>query len=583
MKTIHVSMMNYSNLQSVVCRIVVAVVALAVATGCSGMVDTDLGYEMIPEHQKMEMRHLEFKGGKLITFDWKQSTEDKYVSKELPGNFFETRLYHTDSLLSSNVSYGYLGVERSDTFGVRSAALASSIMFMNKIDEEDGFGYKPIFDTLRLVLSVEDYGADTLTPVRYTVYEVKNPLLGSVINSKDTTAYTSCDLSLAYDETKPLFTFTFPDGEKTGPVRSSVVLEPVEGGMKEGGATWNFVRRLMCVPDNYTSSDWDGYARDVDSLYIEEKNFSKAFNGLCFVPDVESAEENKRGALYSFKLASSGVMLEARNRNPEDPTLIKDTIAVAYYFFDESLAEEDGLNMSVNSIKHDYQKSLTSAPSKLSECNFRAYDDAGNSVPRTERTLVKECFIEGCGGVATELYFTDEFLLQLKALTAADNSTDGLEYRTIGINQCLLTVYTKGADYDWNATQGNASLIELYESSLDRLGTYLKYSTLTAITDYDYEAEVNQTVDLNYDGYLNRSRGCYVMNITGYMQRLYNYVRSLDDLADYNEVTMPRSLYLGPQATTPYTFKRSVVQGSVDDSSDIQAPIHIEMLYTMIK
>ena len=117
------------------------------------------------------------------------------------------------------------------------------------------------------------------------------------------------------------------------------------------------------------------------------------------------------------------------------------------------------------------------------------------------------------------------------------------------------------------------------------MGTYLNYSTLGAISDYDFEAETNQSAELAYGGELNRSRACYVMNITGYMQRLYNYVRSLDDLAKYDEKVMPRTLYLGPEAVAPYTFKRTVLQGAkMEGVSDrVQAPVHIEMLYTMIK
>ena len=582
MKTIHDSMMNCFNRLHIVGQ-VVGLVALLSLTACSATIDSDLGYEMIPDHQKMEIRHLRFKGGKVIKFNAAASNDNESHYDERDGQFFETSLYHSDSLLSSNVSYGYIGVERSDTFGVRSAAVASSIMFMNKLEEDEGFGYKPIFDSLHLVLDIEDYGGDTLTPVRYHVYEVERSLFGSVIDEKDTTAYTNCDLTTVYNPEKPLFTFTFPDGKKTGPNRSSVTLEPVD--MK--GATWDFVRRLMCIPDNYASSDWDGYARDEDSIYVDEKKFAKHFSGLCIVPDPTSVEENKRGSLYSFKLTSSGLLLEARNRNPKDPTLIKDTVGMMYYFIDESLKPEDNLNLSVNSIKHDYKRSLTdSKPSMLGEINISGYDEAGNVVPRSQRTLLGECYIEGCGGVATELYFTDEFLLELKSLTSKENASDDLDYRTIGVNQCLLTLYMPGADYSWETTQGNAaSLVELYASSISRLGTYLNYSTLGAISDYDFEAETNQSAELAYGGELNRSRACYVMNITGYMQRLYNYVRSLDDLAKYDEKVMPRTLYLGPEAVAPYTFKRTVLQGAkMEGVSDrVQAPVHIEMLYTMIK
>ena len=121
MKTTCVSMMNCFKVSHLIGILVFALFAVS----CSADVDTELGYDIIPDHQKMEMRHLTFKGGKVISFNASASTDDqsKYIERE--GKFFRTSLYHTDSLLSSNVSNGYLGVEHSDTFGMRSAALAS--------------------------------------------------------------------------------------------------------------------------------------------------------------------------------------------------------------------------------------------------------------------------------------------------------------------------------------------------------------------------------------------------------------------------------------------------------------------------
>ena len=177
MTTIQDSMMNCFRL------ILCAAVALF-AVGCSADVDSELGYDIIPDHQKMEMRHLTFKGGKVLRFNAAASDDDKSVYDSEEGNFFRTSLYRTDSLLSSNISYGYIGVEHSDTFGMRSSALASSILFMNSVDKETGFGYRPIFDTLSLILTINDYGVDTLTPVRYEIYELTKPLLGSVVDAK---------------------------------------------------------------------------------------------------------------------------------------------------------------------------------------------------------------------------------------------------------------------------------------------------------------------------------------------------------------------------------------------------------------
>lgn len=561
-----------------------ALVALFIV-GCSADVNSELGYDIIPDHQKMEMRHLTFKGGKVIKFNSAASNENQSVYDSEEGRFFRTSLYHTDSLLSSNISYGYIGVEHSDTFGMRSSALASSIIFMNSVDKETGFGYKPIFDTLSLILTISDYGVDTLTPVKYQIFELTKPLIGSVVNAADTTAYTNCDVSQAYDESKPLFTFTFPDGKKTGPSTTSIDLTPerkADGSFADH--TWDFIRRLMLIPENYETADWDGYARDVDSLYSDEKCWQAAFHGIYIKPVLESVDKSKHGAIYSFDLKSSGLQLQGRNRNPKDPTLIQDTIGANYYFYDESIYPytddygqyHEGIegveNVSVNKVEHDYTGSL------IGNYKIAAYDASGNKLPNSARDEVDVCFVEGMAGVATELYFTDEFLAQIQK--AYQNEEDGKKYRAIGVNQCRLYIYMKEASYVWADNMSNATVLTpLMDKYISRLGSYVGYSKLNCIADYDPVYETQAGTTLAYGGYLNRSRGCYEMDITGFMQRLCNYVNSLDKLEDYDESVVSRTIYIGPEAVSPFTLKHTELQGSSADKS----PIHLEMTYTMIK
>ena len=578
MTTIQDSMMNCFRL------LFGALVALFVV-GCSADVNSELGYDIIPDHQKMEMRHLTFKGGKVIKFNSAASNENQSVYDSEEGRFFRTSLYHTDSLLSSNISYGYIGVEHSDTFGMRSSALASSIIFMNSVDKETGFGYKPIFDTLSLILTISDYGVDTLTPVKYQIFELTKPLIGSVVNAADTTAYTNCDVSQAYDESKPLFTFTFPDGKKTGPSTTSIDLTPerkADGSFADH--TWDFIRRLMLIPENYETADWDGYARDVDSLYSDEKCWQAAFHGIYIKPVLESVDKSKHGAIYSFDLKSSGLQLQGRNRNPKDPTLIQDTIGANYYFYDESIYPYtddygqyhegiDGVeNVSVNKVEHDYTGSL------IGNYKIAAYDASGNKLPNSARDEVDVCFVEGMAGVATELYFTDEFLAQIQK--AYQNEEDGKKYRAIGVNQCRLYIYMKEASYVWADNMSNATVLTpLMDKYISRLGSYVGYSKLNCIADYDPVYETQAGTTLAYGGYLNRSRGCYEMDITGFMQRLCNYVNSLEKLEDYDESVVSRTIYIGPEAVSPFTLKHTELQGSSADKS----PIHLEMTYTMIK
>ena len=586
MKTTQNSMMNCF-------RLMLAALVALIFVGCSADVDSELGYDIIPDHQKMEMRHLTFKGGKMLKFNASASNDEQSVYDSVDGHFFRTSLYRTDSLRSSNLSNGYIGIENSDTFGMRSAALASSIIFMNSVDSETGFGYKPIFDTLSLILTVTDYGVDTLTPVKYEIYELTKPLLGSIVNAADTTAYTNCDMSAAYDASKPLFTFTFPDGEKTGPTTTSIDLTPVNMSTERNadgtfvGQTWDFVRRLMLIPDDYdTNRNWDGYARDTEELYSDELKWQQKFHGIYIKPVLDGVDKSKRGAIYSFDLKSSGLQLQGRNRNPKDPTLIQDTIGSNYYFYDESIysytdsygvyyegvAEKGVMNISANKIEHDYSGSL------LEGVKMDAYDESGNVIPNSGRDEVAECFVEGMAGVGTELYFTDEFLAQLKS--AYDNEADDSKYRAIGVNQCRLYIYIKEASYVWEDNMSNApELTKLMNSYLSRLGSYTNYSKLYGIADYDPTYESEAGASLPYGGYLNRSRGCYEMDITGYMQRLFNYVNTLEKLEDYDTSLVSRSIYIGPEALSPFTLKYTVLQGSTAAKS----PIHLEMTYTMIK
>ena len=113
------------------------------------------------------------------------------------------------------------------------------------------------------------------------------------------------------------------------------------------------------------------------------------------------------------------------------------------------------------------------------------------------------------------------------------------------------------------------------------------FSRHIGVQTHEGTQEQQQSVELTYDGKLNRSRACYVMDITMHMQMLCNYIRTLKEenkqLSDYDEEKMPRTIQLGPEAISPYTMKRTVLQGANTESSTTKAPIEIEITYTMIK
>ncbi len=534
--------------------------------GCTMTEDSTLGSNMMPEDQVMSMRHLRFRGSKIISYN---SATDANETVDTGKEFFETRLYRTDSLLSSNIDQGYMGVRRSDALGLRTAGFASTILYMNALDEEKGFGYMPIFDTMKLVLTVKDYGGDTLVPIRYRVYELHKSLAENVLKydasrDKDSVAYINCDLSGVYDASKPIFEFTFPKSElKEGP---STVMIPMESTPY----SWDFARRLMLIPDNYTTSEWDGYGNKGVEIYSDDEKWSEKFYGLYIEPVLSETPSDKECAMYALDLSASGIMLQGRSRNEKDPSMIKDTVGMYYYFYDE----DSKYNASVNKVTHDYSQSALK--NVVMDC----------SKSREERTKVSTCYVEGLGGPSTEIYITDDFLNELCKL---EQDAAGDNYSKMGINQCILSIYVDGADYDWNITQSlskNEDFVKMLDGSFTRLGAYLNYNTLSPITDYDYLYEQSYSSELAYGGHLDRSRGCYTMNITAHIQRLYNYAKSvrqedgtfLFDETDKNYVK--RTICIGTEATAPYAFSQSVLQGS---GKELPAPIAIDLTYTLVK
>ena len=563
-------MRNFSNRYCRTISLLFAIVAMLTVGGCSMVADNTLGSDMMPAGQVMVMRHLKFQGNKIIRLN-PTTGENEVEDASLEGkNFLETRLYRTDSLISSNLDNGYIGMRRSDIYGLRTAGFASTMLYMNAIDEEKGFGYLPIFDTMKMVMTINNYGGDTLVPIRYKVYELLKPLAKSLFSEKDSVAYINCDLSEVYDESKPIFEFTFPNENVS--IGSSTIMLPMESTEY----SWDFARRLMLIPDDYADaeSDWDGYGRSGIECYSDDKQWVERFHGVYIKP--ESAPSDKEGAIYELDLTASGMMLQGRSRNPKDPAMIKDTVGMYYYFKDN----KSDYNRSVNRVERDYSQSLSGGAALLNNVVMDCTE------PRARRSVVSTCYVEGMGGPSTEIYFTDDMLDELLKLEESASSQDA----KVGINQCLLTVYVDGAFYDWESTQNNATnLVSLLNDSFTRLGGYTNYNTLTPILDYDYVYESSYDAESLYGGYLDRSRGCYVMNITAHIQRLVNYAKSVRQedgsyLFDENaQGYVGRAIYLGSEVVAPYSFSETTLQGMEDDMGAIYAPIQIDLTYTLIK
>lgn len=524
---------------------IVAAAAFATLAGCTTTADYTMGEELAPGNQQMVVRHRLYSGGTI-----RENGFD-----DVPCKVFETRLYKTDSIASASLGTLYLGLQSDKRFGVRKLSFASQYLFMKTIGDSAGFGFRPVYDSAMFCFSVDTFAGDTTRPVRYNVYALVDDLVSD--DSEDSVYYLSYDPRAKghiAGDAQPIFTFDFPDPDRGVYTTSSSVR------MNETPATRAFVNRLLCTdPDNLA---WDGMAVKGIEAYQSDSAFVQNFKGLYIeaADDVPAGE----GSAFSFSPASTGIQILGRNRNTgPDPDIMTDTIDITYYFKDAQ-AYKYG-NVSVQRAELDYS---------LTEFASLPFDEKIEN-----RAEVEMGYIDGCGGVITELTLTDEFLLSLRNINNGDD-----DYVSAAINQAAVRIYLEGADYDYDLIDP-VGMAERLNSSLSRLGMYTNYKKLTPVADYMYTRENSSGTTLTYNGYANRSRACYEMNISSHIQTLMNELLALepeaDGSVDLGKLTIPRRIYLGPDAYDRFTFNRSVVQGG--DVAFNPASIQVEITYTLVK
>lgn len=522
--------MNYNKFRRVfVATAVVVAAGLMSFAGCTTSDDT-LGQGFLPDNQEMITGAMRLDKAK---------------------RFFKTQLFQTDSIKASNIGYGYFGASRNDTTGLVASGFMSQYMSYYRVDS-GYFGYRPIFDSAQIILTIKSFGADTLTPQIFNVYEITS---SDYLSEKDTVFYLNFDPT-QYVSTEPLFSFTFPNGTTTGPATKTVTMSPTAKGRE-------FVNRLMISDGTKLIQEGVGY-----SVYKDNPAFVKAFKGIYIKPVNTDVIATGKGAVFGAELAASGFAIYCRNRVQSDPTLIKDTVGAVYYFYDSTVT--DAGNESVNVIHHDYTGS-----------QITIADAVETNPNRPENTGI---IVSGMGGVISELSFTQEFFDAIEAEIKTANTTNGKGFETLGVNRALLTIYFTGSDYDWNKID-QAMITSLMPVALPRLGSYTNYKKLTGIVDYDYYTEQTYDYTLAYGGYINRSQGCYTLDISGYIQQLWNSYREAKKTAGERAVDLSKlknpSIFLGPNAYNLYTSSFSKVQGMAGDGNN--APVKIDLTYTLIK
>ena len=572
-------MKRFNNFCRLSIRNLCGALAGALALGSCTSVDDTLGGNLIPDNQQMRAG--------FITIDGLN-----------PKKYVETRLFQTDSIVSSNISYGYFGMQVNDSIGERKAGFLSQMVSYYAVPE-DYFGYMPIFDSAQLLLSITAFGSDTLTEQHFAVYEVLSNDYITNRESSDTTFYLGFlpDKQTVNTDDEPLFRFTLGGEGKYPSTTTAVTMTPTESGKK-------YIKRLMLQEGTYKDK-YSIYSTDSLEYFIEE------FPGLYIAPDPAypvTKQGSNAGTIYATSLDASGLSIFGRNRVESDPSLIKDTIGMVLYFYD-SYAEHG--NVSVNSIEHDYSK--ISVP----ELAFNAETDAQEPASKEEdqRPPVTQFRVEGLGGAITEMTFTPGFFATLEEKIIEENAKDGKNFQTLAFSQARMSVYFSDSSYDWGDIDPNPgdgetgsplmSLIEEMDAAPSRLGLYTNYKSLTPISDYAYTYEQNYSTSLAYGGYINRSRGCYVINITGYLQQLWNnYIKAKtaagaeypdpedadfdekyaawEEAIDWDGISY-RTVYIGPEAYSVYTNSFGVLQGASTDNSTLDCPIRFDLAYNLIK
>ena len=556
-------MKRFNNFRRMLLPVAALAATIGLTLGGCTKVDDTLGGNLIPDNQQMRAGYVQLPRADELN----------------PKKYVETRLFQTDSIVSSNITYGYMGSMLNDTLGHRSAGFLSQMVNYYKVDS-GYFGYMPIFDSAQILLKVTSFGRDSVTEQSFAVYEVvsnkyltEKPIAPNK-SQRDSTFYLNFDpvAEGVYNPDEPLFTFTLGGEGKYPSTTSAVTLEPTEAGKK-------YIRRLMLQEGEY-KGDYSIYSADSLKYWVE------AFKGLYIAPNPEKPlTEYGKGTIFATELTYSGLSVYGRNRVKDDPSLIKDTIGMVYYFYKDGA--EFG-NVSVNNVKHDYEEATIARRINIEE----ARETAEN---RPENPLV---YVEGMGGVVTEMTFSPEFFAELEAEIAKGNA-DGKNFKTLAFSQVRMSIYFNDSDYEWEKiADGTAGDILRMTDQMNaypaRLGMYTNYKTLTPISDYAYIYEQNygSSVTLAYNGKINRSRGCYVMDITGYMQQLWNsYMEAKADAGgevaniDWDKVKN-RSVYIGPEAYSLYTTSFGVLQGMPTQAGTAEpnnAPIRFSMAYNLIK
>ena len=279
------STMNFNGwIKSISKSLAAVVLCIAGAVSCTE-VSYDLGYDFVPESQRM-----------VLKFD------------TMTG--INTYLYRYDSVLSSNTGYVFLGKVSDPTFGQRTNSCMVQYLPV-AIPYKGGFGINPIIDSMFLRVDIASYNGDTTVSQKFNVYA-----LNSDANlNYDSLYYTNTDAELYYSPENLLFTFDYK-----GKSDIATKMEPTELGRK-------FMEKLVTVDT---------------AVYNNDTLFRQNFAGFYITPE----QSSPASATYQFSLEDAYMQLWLRDHDSIDQAKIKDTLTSWYYFYDGSEYESVSINLA---------------------------------------------------------------------------------------------------------------------------------------------------------------------------------------------------------------------------------------------
>ena len=402
-------------------------------------------------------------------------------------------LSYTDSIRCNGFDYAYFGKLRSEGLGNTTAAALVQFGGGSRSDTIAYADRTKVVDSMLIICDLKVLGGDTLKEQTFNVYALRKRL------RPDSTYYNSFDYKSAlmgYSEgggVEPIFTFKY-----SGKPNSADYYDTLR--LTKGVGAEAFMKALLDTSEELCQND---------TLFIN------TFNGLCIVP-AETSE--KDAAIYGLNLQydntygpESYLVLYAHDYLTADADKsVVDNIVRAYPIMNSSTYSKQ---TAMTAFEQEYDAALD-IESKL---NVDTQSDEPLKNPAAET------WVQGVMGITTTLEFEQAFIDALKALKP--------EGKNIFINQAR--VYVELADKDYL----------LYDYAPTRLGSYLKYSSITPVADYNYYYEVNYDTALNYGGEFNRTHGWYTMDLAIYMQQL---IQGTEDITPRVTLGMTAYEYLDP-------------------------------------